>query len=112
MKQAFLILFALSFVLVAGCKLVDVAAGAAAATGVISSEQAQYASSGAKVASKTFDAMKDITPEQEYYIGRAVAATVLKTYKPYVDKASIDYINLLGQSLAMASAGDGWLISA
>ncbi|MBN2301978.1 MAG: M48 family metalloprotease [Lentisphaerae bacterium] len=103
MKKALLILFAVSFALVAGCKLIDVVADAAAVTGVISSEQAQYASSGAKVASKTFDAMKDITPEQEYYIGRSVGATVLKTYQPYTEKTVNEYVNLLGQALAMAS---------
>lgn len=103
MKNSLLVLIALSLVLLAGCKLVDVAAGAAAATGVISSEQAQYASSGAKVAGKAFDAMKDITPEQEYYIGRSVGATVLKAYQPYTEKTATDYVNLLGQALAMAS---------
>ena len=49
---------------------------------------------------KTF---KDITPEQEYYIGRSVAATVLKHYPPYADKQANRYVNLVGQSLAQAS---------
>jgi predicted Zn-dependent protease len=47
--------------------------------------------------------VKDITPEQEYYIGRSVAATVLKHYPPYADQRANAYINLLGQSLAQAS---------
>jgi predicted Zn-dependent protease len=47
--------------------------------------------------------VKDITPEQEYYIGRSVAATVLKHYPPYADQQANRYINLLGQSLAQAS---------
>lgn len=47
--------------------------------------------------------VKDITPEQEYYIGRSVAATVLKHYPPYADQRSNRYVNLLGQSLAQAS---------
>jgi predicted Zn-dependent protease len=46
---------------------------------------------------------EEITPEQEYYIGRAVAATVLKSYPAYDAKAVNDYLNSLGQSLAMAS---------
>jgi predicted Zn-dependent protease len=46
---------------------------------------------------------EEITPEQEYYIGRAVAATVLKTYPAHDAKAVNDYLNSLGQALAMAS---------
>lgn len=46
---------------------------------------------------------EEITPEQEYYIGRAVAATVLQTYPAWDSKAVNDYLNTLGQSLAMAS---------
>jgi len=46
---------------------------------------------------------QDITPEQEYYIGRAVGAVVLDSYEPYPDKKINDYVNLLGQTLAMAS---------
>ena len=46
---------------------------------------------------------QDITPEQEYYIGRAVGAVILDQYEPYdVDRVN-DYLNLLGQTLAMAS---------
>ena len=40
----------------------------------------------AKALSRSFE---EITPEQEYYIGRAVAATVLQTYAPYDDPAPI-----------------------
>ncbi|MEM5787695.1 MAG: M48 family metalloprotease [Syntrophobacteraceae bacterium] len=46
---------------------------------------------------------KDITPEQEYYIGRAVAAIVLKHYPPYADATANRYLNLVGQALAEAS---------
>lgn len=46
---------------------------------------------------------EEITPEQEYYIGRAVAATVLQSYPAWNAKAVNDYLNSLGQSLAMAS---------
>jgi predicted Zn-dependent protease len=49
---------------------------------------------------KTFE---DITPEQEYYIGRAVGAQVLTRYAPYNDPAANRYINTLGQTLARSS---------
>lgn len=48
-------------------------------------------------------AFEEITPEQEYYVGRAVAATVLGTYPAYNEKTVNDYLNALGQSLALAS---------
>ena len=47
---------------------------------------------------------EEITPEQEYYIGRAVAATVLDTYPAYDSKLVNDYLNTVGQSLALVSA--------
>jgi beta-barrel assembly-enhancing protease len=43
---------------------------------------------------------EDITPEQEYYIGRAVAAKLLGTRKAYDNQAATDYINLLGRTVA------------
>ena len=50
--------------------------------------------------SKSFE---DITPEQEYYIGRTVGARILEKYKPYDNPAANRYINTLGQTLAQAS---------
>jgi predicted Zn-dependent protease len=46
---------------------------------------------------------EDITPEQEYYIGRAVAATVLDQYEPFDQPVSNEYLNRLGQTLALVS---------
>lgn len=54
----------------------------------------------AKAVSKTFE---DITPEQEYFIGRTVSAIIVNEYKPYDIQAPNDYLNLLGQTLAQAS---------
>lgn len=45
----------------------------------------------------------DITPEQEYYIGRAVAATILSQYKPYENPEANRYVNKVGQAVALAS---------
>ncbi|MFC1843301.1 M48 family metallopeptidase [Thermodesulfobacteriota bacterium] len=53
-----------------------------------------------KAVSKTFE---DITPEQEYFIGRTVSAIIVNEYKPYDLQAANDYLNLLGQTLAQAS---------
>lgn len=46
---------------------------------------------------------KDITPEQEYYIGRTIGAVILQKYKPYPNERANRYINLIGQSVAQAS---------
>ena len=53
-----------------------------------------------KAVSKTFE---DITPEQEYFIGRTVGAVIVNKFKPFDFKAANDYLNLLGQTLAQAS---------
>jgi len=85
----------------AGCATVtDVATQVAAGTGVITSGQAASISKSVKAVAKTFE---DITPEQEYYIGRSVAATVLQTYPPSNDEAANRYLNLIGTALAYAS---------
>lgn len=41
----------------------------------------------------TENAMEEITPENEYYIGRAVAATVLTNYKVLNNQAKQSYLN-------------------
>jgi len=48
-------------------------------------------------------ASQEITPEQEYYIGRAVAANILATRKAYSEQAATDYVNVLGRSLTLYS---------
>jgi len=55
--------------------------------------------SGEAVA-KSFE---DITPEQEYYVGRAVGANILSQIPPYEEAKTNAYLNQLGQSLAMSS---------
>jgi len=69
-------------------------------TGRIDSGQAASINQSAQAVQKSFE---DITPEQEYYIGRAVAATILEQYKVYDDPKATQYVNELGQALAMAS---------
>lgn len=68
--------------------------------GAITEEQATSINRSAEALEKTF---ADITPEQEYYIGRAVAATILQTYPAADEPAANAYLNELGQALAMAS---------
>jgi len=45
----------------------------------------------------------EFTPEQEYYIGRAVAANILSTRKVYDNKRATDYLNVLERALVIYS---------
>jgi predicted Zn-dependent protease len=87
-----------------GCKAMEVITKAGTtvgvATGTISSQQADSINKSSSAVGK---AMEKLTPENEYYIGRAVAATLLQTNKPYDNPALNRYLNLLGQSLAAVS---------
>jgi predicted Zn-dependent protease len=97
-------LLAVACVLAAGCQalrqVTEVATEIGVATGKISREEADSVNRVADAAGKAFERL---TPEQEYYIGRAVAASVLQQFKPYDNSAANAYINLVGQALAMAS---------
>ncbi len=70
------------------------------ATGQINENQAQSINESAAAVERSY---QDFTPEQEYYLGRTVAAIILEKYKPFDDPKANYYINELGQSLAMAS---------
>lgn len=47
--------------------------------------------------------IEEFTPEQEYYIGRSVAAVILTKYPSYPNRPANEYLNLLGQTLAKVS---------
>ena len=90
-----------ALVLAGGCSTVTQVGGIVGqATGVMSADQAEAMTKSAQAIEKTFE---DITPQQEYYIGRAVAATVLVTYQPFDREEANAYLNLLGQTAAQFS---------
>lgn len=62
-----------------------------------------YATSAVKGVTAIAHAAEDFTPEQEYYIGRAVGATLLTRYHPLNDPRANAYVNEVGQALAMFS---------
>ena len=68
--------------------------------GVLTSSQANSLTQVAGAAGKTF---QDITPEQEYYIGRSVTAMALQRYRPYDKPALTRYVNDVGQNVASHS---------
>ncbi len=69
----------------------------AASKAGVKGEDVEAVAGAAKAVAKSAE---DITPEQEYYIGRAVAASLLSTRKPYASKAANGYLNLIGRALA------------
>jgi predicted Zn-dependent protease len=90
--------------LLAGLGLVALGAGQAAAIGFGDlGKVLEVGKSAVKVGQAAGKAAEDLTPEHEYYIGRAVAATILGKYKPADNEAGSAYLNLLGQTLARAS---------
>jgi len=92
---------ALAAALFCGCaEVTEMGSQIAQEAGVISADQAQSLTRSAQVIEKT---QQELTPEQEYYIGRAVAAKVLQTYPPLDRPQANTYLNLLGQSLAIFS---------
>ena len=91
--------------LAAGCETVNqltqMGTDIAVASGAITSNEATSINRTTQAVTKTF---QDITPEQEYYIGRTVAATVLANYKPKTGADSLNaYVNTMGQALAQFS---------
>jgi predicted Zn-dependent protease len=68
--------------------------------GWITAEEAESINRSARALEKSW---QDLTPEQEYYIGRAVVAQVFQSYTPLDQSAANTYLNLLGQTLAIFS---------
>ncbi len=91
----------LGAVLFCGCEGVgEVGAEIGRATGVLTDSEAESVKRSAQAVERTW---QDLTPEQEYYIGRAVAASVFQSYPPLDRPEANTYLNLLGQSLVVFS---------
>jgi len=89
-KTVSLLALAALGLLVASCASMDLSAGNIVAIGQ-GVQQVQAAE------------QTEFTPEQEYYIGRAVAADILSTRKVYDDQAATAYLNVMERALAIYS---------
>jgi len=90
-----------SLLLLPGCaEIVQVGTTMGHGAGVITSEQKESID---RTAIKSERAARPITDREEYYLGRAVAATILGQYRLYLDERTTNYINRLGNALALAS---------
>jgi len=91
-------------VLMAGCAamstLTDIGSQIAVSGGYIDEGQAESLRRSSQALEKAFT---DITPEQEYYIGRAVGAGIVSTYRPWAHTEANRYVNLVGLALAKVS---------
>jgi predicted Zn-dependent protease len=56
-----------------------------------------------RTAKQTAKAVRPMTEQEEYYVGRAVAATILGQYRLYTNERLTVYVNTIGQALALAS---------
>jgi predicted Zn-dependent protease len=86
--------------LISGCEEMEGLVDFAQQQGAIDANEAASINRTANALEKSW---QDLTPEQEYYVGRAVAAEVMVTYKPLDLPGANAYLNLLGQSLAIFS---------
>jgi len=90
--------------LLAGCaamtQVTDFGTQIAVSTGYLSEDQAVSVRKSSQALEKAFT---DITPEQEYYIGRAVGAGIVNSYQPDNNPAANLYLNTVGQALAKLS---------
>lgn len=68
--------------------------------GVISEEQRESIERTATAVRRGF---QDLTPREEYYIGRAVAANILHKYPVYEDETTTKYVNKVGMTVAWVS---------
>lgn len=100
MAASFVAVTALSASFFFGCKAMGPLAKVGAATGMITSDQADSIEKTSEAVAKTFE---DITPEQEYYIGRTIGAVITNKYKVYQNEKATDYINVMGQTLSKFS---------
>ena len=102
----FLIALSLVFGLIFSCehisKAADIGAQVAGATGVIDPNLAAGISQSAQAIGR---AAEEFTPEQEYYIGRAVAANILTTYSVWNGNPALTaYLNRICLTIAINSS--------
>ncbi len=89
-----------TLVFLASCSVVQQGAGVLAETGQISESDRQAIVKTSQAVRQTF---ADITEEEEYYIGRSVAALILARYPVYENDALTKYVNTVGQAVVFSS---------
>ncbi|MCL2196511.1 MAG: M48 family metalloprotease [Treponema sp.] len=103
MKIKFFLAAVIAFACVIfSCQGLAVAAQVAGAVGIVDQTTADAIS---RSASAIGAAAEEITPEQEYYIGRAVAANILSSYKLWTGNAALTaYLNKICAAITINSS--------
>ena len=83
-----------------GCKVLEAGANIGLQQVGFSEDQASSTIRAGKAIAKTFE---DFTPEQEYYIGRTVAANICSKYDVINNFSQTEYVSLIGLQLAYSS---------
>jgi predicted Zn-dependent protease len=83
-----------------GCSVVEQGVNVLNQTGQISDKDKDTLLKTGEALRSTF---ADIKEEEEYYIGRAVAALILSKYSVYNNDSLTQYVNIVGNSLALYS---------
>jgi predicted Zn-dependent protease len=78
----------------------DLGASVLSSTGLVGDSQARGLLSAGE---KLVKSQEELTPEQEYYLGRAVSAQVLAQYPPKLTPGVTRYLNQIGQAVASVS---------
>jgi len=86
--------------LLAGCSIVQQGADVLKGTGAISADQAKTIQKTSETIRSTFG---DITEEEEYYIGRSVAALILSRYPVLQNPTLTKYVSTMGNAMALYS---------
>ena len=63
----------------------------------------KYFNSAKKAAGSITNAARSISDEEEYYVGRAVAAKILGTYQLLENRELTRYVNLVGKTITLSS---------
>jgi predicted Zn-dependent protease len=95
------VVLVLALAYLAGCaEVVQVGTAVGEGMGKISKEDKEALD---RLAVQTAKAVRPMTEQEEYYVGRAVAATLLGQYRLYPNERMTSYINAIGQAAALAS---------
>jgi len=96
-----LIIVLFSLALLASCaEVVQVGTTIGQGMGQISPEDKESID---RLAAQTAKAARPMTDEEEYYVGRAVGATILGQYRLYANGRLTSYVNMVGQAAVLAS---------
>jgi predicted Zn-dependent protease len=87
-----------------GCEALAGVTGELSALGLIDDDVQKVVDVGTAGAEVISSINETFTPEQQYYVGRGVAANILVAYEPDRNDQATAYLNTLGQSLSLASA--------